>query len=137
VREPIWLSKAVVLALQEEQLAEHGGRTGVRDEGLLDSALDRPKNRFLYGEADICDCAAAYAYGLAKNHPFVDGNKRTSLVVSETFLNLNGYDLRATDEEVLMAWLALADGTMSEAKLIEWFRKYASPLSPPSPVSSR
>ena len=137
MREPIWLSKAIVLALQEEQLAEHGGRTGVRDEGLLDSALDRPKNRFLHGEADICDFAAAYAYGLAKNHAFVDGNKRTSLVVSETFLNLNGYELRATDEDVLMAWLALADGTMSEAELIEWFRKYASPLSPPSPVSSR
>lgn len=125
MKEPTWLIKTVVLALQEEQLAEHGGQLGVRDEGLLDSALDRPKNQCIRGTPDIYDLAAAYAYGIAKNHPFLDGNKRASLVAAEAFLNLNGHDLTAADAEVLAVWLALASGEMTEIELAEWFRSNA------------
>lgn len=126
MKEPAWLLKAVVLALHEEQLAEHGGRAGLRDEGLLDSALGRAKNQFHYGSPDIYDLAAAYAFGIAKNHPFLDGNKRASFVVSETFLNLNGYGLAATDEEALFVWIALAEGKIAETELANWFRSNAS-----------
>jgi death-on-curing protein len=128
VKEPEWVIKAVVLALQEEQLAEHGGHVGVRDEGLLDSALDRPKNQFHYGTPDIYELAAAYAYGLAKDHPFLDGNKRPSLVVSETFLFLNGLVVSAAEDEKLPIWLALAEGKMAEAEVAEWFRNNSEPL---------
>ena len=121
--DPVWIIRAIVLALHEEQLAEHGGPSGIRDEGLLDSALERPKNQLSYGDPDIYDLAAAYAYGIAKNHPFVDGNKRSSFVVSEAFLNLNGYDLIAADEAALLIWLALADGKITEAELAQWLRK--------------
>ncbi len=120
--EPVWIIRAVALSLHEEQLAEHGGPSGLRDEGLLDSALDRPKNQFSYGNPDIYDLAAAYAYGIAKNHPFLDGNKRTSFVVCETFLNLNDCDLKATDEQALLLWLAVAEGGVTEAELAEWLR---------------
>jgi death on curing protein len=122
VDEPVWIIRAVALSLHEEQLAEHGGPSGLRDEGLLDSALDRPKNQFSYGSPDINDLAAAYAYGIAKNHPFLDGNKRTSFVVCETFLNLNDCDLKATDEQALLLWLAVAEGSTTEAELAEWLR---------------
>lgn len=120
--EPVWIIRAVALSLHEEQLAEHGGPSGLRDEGLLDFALDRPKNQFSYGNPDIYDLAAAYAYGIAKNHPFLDGNKRTSFVVCETFLNLNDCDLKATDEQALLLWLAVAEGGVTEAELAEWLR---------------
>jgi death-on-curing protein len=125
VKEPEWLIKAVVLALQEEQLAEHGGQPGIRDEGLLDSALDCPKNQFCHGTPDIYDLAAAYAYGIAKNHPFLDGNKRASLVVSATFLLLNGFAVAATEDAKLAVWLALAEGKIAEAELAKWFRNNA------------
>ncbi len=125
MKEPEWLIKAVVLALQEEQLAEHGGQPGIQDEALLDSALDRPKNQFFYGIPDIYDLAAAYAYGLIRNHPFLDGNKRASLVVSETFLLLNGFTVAATEDAKLTVWLALADGKIAEAELAKWFRTNA------------
>lgn len=120
--EPVWVIKAVALSLHEEQLAEHGGPSGLRDEGLLDSALDRPKSQFSYGNPDIYDLAAACAYGIAKNHPFLDGNKRTSFVVCETFLNLNDCDLKATDEQALLLWMALAEGSVTEAELAQWLR---------------
>jgi death-on-curing protein len=120
--EPGWIIKAVALSLHEEQLAEHGGPSGLRDEGLFDSALDRPKNQFSYGDPDIYDLAAACAYGIARNHPFLDGNKRTSFVVCETFLNLNDCDLKATDEQALLLWMALAEGNVTEAELAEWLR---------------
>jgi death on curing protein len=122
VDEPVWIIKAVALSLHEEQLAEHGGPSGLRDEGLLDSALDRPKNQFSYGNPDIYDLAAAYAYGIAKNHPFLDGNKRTSFVVCETFLNLNDCNLKATDEQALLLWMAVAEGSVTEAELAQWLR---------------
>ncbi|WP_142849626.1 type II toxin-antitoxin system death-on-curing family toxin [Telmatospirillum sp. J64-1] len=119
----VWAELAVVLALHEEHLAEHGGKAGVRDEGLLISALARPANRAAYdGEADIAALAAAYAYGIARNHPFFDGNKRTALVVAELFLALNGHELTASDAECVTMFLALAAGEVEEEALAEWMR---------------
>lgn len=125
--EPRWVTKAVVLAIHDAQLAEHGGGRGVRDEGLLEAALDRPKNRYLYraqdeadpaeAPADLAALAAAYAFGIARNHPFVDGNKRTSLVVCELFLALNGCEMAMDDAAAVLTWLALAAGELSEDDL--------------------
>ena len=122
-RDWIWVAEAVAKAAHAEQLAEHGGGEGVRDDGLLDSAMARPRNVAAYGEPDAAELAAAYAYGIARNHPFVDGNKRTAAVVSETFLALNGYCLDATDAELVVAFLALAAGELSEDELALWFRE--------------
>lgn len=110
------------MAAHQEQLAEHGGGQGVRDERLLDSAMACAKNLAAYGQPDAADLAAAYAYGIARNHPFIDGNKRTAAVVSETFLLVNGYLLNATDAEVVVAFLALAAGDLAEDELADWFR---------------
>ena len=118
----IWVAAAVADAAHLEQLTEHGGGEGVRDVGLLASAMARPQNLALYGTPDAADLAAAYAFGIARNHPFVDGNKRTSAVVSETFLALNGYALRASDAELVVAMVALAAGELNEAELADWFR---------------
>ena len=117
-----WLPKEAVLAIHARQLAEHGGGTGVRDLGLLDSALQRPQNKLAYETPDLADMAAAYAYGIARNHPFVDGNKRTALVVSRTFLLINGYQIRAPKEDRLKTFLALAEGSLPEDALAAWFR---------------
>jgi death on curing protein len=119
-----WLLKGAVLAMHARQLAEHGGGAGIRDDGLLESALQRPENKVLYGEPDVADIAAAYAYGIARNHPFIDGNKRTALVASRTFLLYNGYQITATKEDRLNTFLALADGSLSEDALAEWFRSH-------------
>lgn len=121
----IWLSKAVVLAAHEEQLSEHGGAVGLRDEGLLESALARPKHLLAYmePEPDIPALAASYAFGIARDHPFTDGNKRTSLVVAETFMLLNGMELEAGDAELLRTWLQLAEGEISESDLADWLRE--------------
>lgn len=110
------------MAAHAEQLAEHGGGEGVRDERLLDSALARPQNLAAYGEPDAAALAAAYAFGIARNHPFVDGNKRTAAVVSETFLMLSGYALAATDAELAVAFIALAAGELTEEEMADWFR---------------
>jgi death on curing protein len=118
----IWVATDVALAAHREQLAEHGGGQGVRDERLLDSAMACAPNLAAYGEPDAAALAATYAYGIARNHPFVDGNKRTAAVVSETFLVLNGYALNATDAELVVAFLALASGDLSEEELADWFR---------------
>jgi death on curing protein len=118
----IWVALEVAQAAHLEQLAEHGGGEGVRDERLLDSAMARPRNLLAYGDPDAAALAAAYAFGIARNHPFVDGNKRTAAVVSETFLVLNGYALNATDAELVVAFLALAAGELSEEELADWFR---------------
>jgi death-on-curing protein len=120
----IWVALGVAEAAHAEQLAEHGGGEGTRDAGLLASALARPQNLAAYGEPDVAALAAAYAYGIARNHPFVDGNKRTAAVVSETFLVLNGYDLGASDAELVVAFLALAAGELSEDELADWFRQH-------------
>ncbi|WP_447764813.1 type II toxin-antitoxin system death-on-curing family toxin [Sphingopyxis panaciterrae] len=123
----IWVSLEVALAAHQEQISEHGGGTGVRNARLLESAMTRPQNLAAYGEPDVAALAAAYAYGIARNHPFVDGNKRTAAVVSETFLVLNGHDLGATDAELVVTFLALAAGDLSDDELAAWFRDHLSP----------
>jgi death-on-curing protein len=119
----IWIATEVALAAHAEQLAEHGGAVGVRDAGALESAMTRPRNLSLYGKPDAAALAAAYAFGIARNHPFVDGNKRTAAVVGETFLVLNGHALAATDAELVVAILALAAGELAEDELADWFRQ--------------
>ncbi|MGN6496460.1 MAG: type II toxin-antitoxin system death-on-curing family toxin [Tsuneonella sp.] len=119
-----WIATDVAVAAHGEQLAEHGGPAGVRDPGALESAMMRARNLAQYGEPDIAALAAAYAYGIARNHPFIDGNKRTAAVVSETFLVLNGHRLSASDAELVVAFLALAAGELSEDELADWFRQH-------------
>lgn len=121
----VWVADSVVLAIHEAQLAEHGGIAGIRDEGLLSSALARPQNLYAYGEApDVTALAAAYAFGIARNHPFLDGNKRTAFVVMELFLNLNGWVLNAEDGDCISAMQALAAGDLSEKALAAWLREH-------------
>jgi death on curing protein len=120
----IWVALEVAMAAHAEQLAEHGGGEGVRDLGLLESAMARPQNLAQYGEPDLAELAAAYAFGIARNHPFIDGNKRTAAVVSETFLVLNGGSLMASDAELVVAFLALAAGELPEEELTIWFREH-------------
>ena len=122
MRKWVWIERSVILAAHEEQLADHGGTPGIRDAGLLESALARPLNFAAYGKPDVCDLAAAYAVGLAKNHPFIDGNKRIAFVALELFLALNGHELVADDTECVMTMLALAAGTMDQAALADWIR---------------
>lgn len=119
----VWVLPAVAEAAHAEQLAEHGGGEGVRDAGLMESALARPQNLAAHGAPDAAALAAAYAFGIARNHPFVDGNKRTAAVVSETFLMLNGCELAATDAELVVAFVALAAGELTEDELADWFRQ--------------
>lgn len=119
---PRWLPKDLILAVHERQLAEHGGASGVRDEGLLESALARPQNLFAYGESDAAALAGAYAFGIARNHPFIDGNKRTAFVACELFLAANGYDLTASDEECLAMMLSLAASEIDEVEFAAWLR---------------
>lgn len=119
-----WVTIEVAEAAHAEQLAEHGGGEGVRERGALESAMARPQNTAGYGKPDISDLAAAYAFGIARNHPFVDGNKRTAAVVSESFLMQNGYRLTATDAEVVVAFLALAAGELTEDEMADWFRRH-------------
>jgi death on curing protein len=119
----VWLSRQVVLAMHDEQLAIHGGGSGVRDPGLLESALARPLNHASYGEPDLAELAAMYAIAIARNHPFIDGNKRTAYVGLETFLVLNGCRFTATDAEVVVAMLAMAAGDMSDDEFTAWVRE--------------
>ena len=120
----IWIFRPLVLAIHERQLAEHGGGTGVRDESLLESALARPRQLHSYGDPppDLADLAASLAFGLARNHPFVDGNKRTAHVCYRVFLALNDVEFTATDEEKYVQMLALAEGSLSEADFAAWLR---------------
>jgi death on curing protein len=126
--EIVWLNTELVTAMHLRQLSEHGGGTGLRDGGLLESALNRPMNKTAYGSPDVAELAAAYAYGIARNHPFVDGNKRTALVSSFTFLYLNGYRVDTSQAENVQVFLALADGSFSEEELTDWFRKNVKAL---------
>ena len=121
--EPVWLDVKVALAVHDRQLAQHGGGQGIRDSALLESALSRPKNRWGYGENDCCALAAAYAYGIARNHPFVDGNKRTAWVFARLFLALNGAELRFVPEDAIRTMLALAGGDLTEEAMADWFRE--------------
>ena len=117
-----WVARSVVLAVHEEQIAEHGGTQGIRDIGLLESALARPQNLAAYGEPDLAAMAAAYAFGIARNHPFLDGNKRTSYVVTLIFLRLNGFDVHADEATRFETWMSLAAGELTEESLTEWLR---------------
>jgi death-on-curing protein len=123
----VWVEKALVLAIHDRQLAEHGGSDGVRDQGLLESALARPQQLLAHGDPapDLADLAAALAHGLARNHPFVDGNKRTTAVACETFFELNGATLEAEDLELYPLYLALAEGKLSERDFAAWLRTRA------------
>ena len=123
----VWLNRAVLIAAHDEQLTEHGGAAGFRDEGLFDSALSRPLNPDAYGDPDVSALAAAYAVALAKNHPFIDGNKRTAFVAMELFLMLNGHELNATDAECVLAMLAVAASEWDEATLAAWLRTHTTP----------
>ena len=117
-----WVDASVALAIHDEQLAEHGGASGVRDAGAFESATARPVNLAAYGEPDAAALAAAYAFGLARNHAFVDGNKRTAYVVAEMFFALNGIKLLSSDAAGILTFVALAAGDMSEQALADWFR---------------
>ncbi len=118
-----WLESALIHAVHAEQLVEHGGGAGVRDVNLLESALARPRQLAHYGEPDAADLAASYGFGLARNHPFVDGNKRTAFVATELFLAINGFDLMAPDAECVVNMLDLASGKLSEVEFAAWIRK--------------
>jgi len=121
----VWLLEETVIAIHQRQISEHGGSEGLRDEGLLASALARPQNVLAYAQPppDLAVLAAAYAYGIARNHPFVDGSKRTALVAARTFLLLNGVNLEANQDEKYLTFLQLAQGTLTEEQLADWIRK--------------
>jgi len=120
-----WVDKRALLLLHDESLAEHGGATGIRDEGLLDSALARPIKLDAYGKPDFADLAAAYAIGLAKNHGFVDGNKRAAFLATGLFLYLNGYRLQVSQADATLTMYAVAAGEMDEATFADWLRKHS------------
>jgi death on curing protein len=122
MRKPLWLARRDVEAFHSVQIREFGGLAGLRDAGALESALARPLNLTAYGEPDVCELAASYAFGIARNHPFVDGNKRTAFVASAVFLEMNGRELAATEEDVVVTFLALAAGQLDEAALSAWFK---------------
>jgi death on curing protein len=121
--EPVWFDADIALAIHDRQLAEHGGGVGVRDSGLLESALARPVNRWAYGDDDLCALAASYAHGVARNHPFVDGNKRTAWVLARLFLAINKVALRFSTEDAIAMMLALAAGEIGEEAVADWFRE--------------
>ena len=122
-----WIDKGALVLLHDESLAEHGGRAGLRDEGLLDSALNKPLNLLACGEPDFADLAASYASGLAKNHPFVDGNKRAAFLAVGMFLYLNGYRLQTSQAGATLTVLGLAAGEISESDFADWLRRCAVP----------
>jgi death-on-curing protein len=122
VTEWRWLGESLLLAVHDEQIAEHGGRAGLRDLALLQSALARPLNLLAYGDPDAFDLAAAYAFGIARNHPFADGNKRTAFVAAAVFLLDNGHEIKATDEAIVRVMLSVSAGSMSERELAAWLR---------------
>lgn len=121
-----WLHPQVVVAIHESQLAEHGGGAGVRDQGLLESALARAENLANYGKPDVADLAAAYGYGISRNHAFIDGNKRTGFVAVEAFLELNGHSLIADDVACVVTMLAVAAGEITEPEFAAWIRDHAA-----------
>lgn len=122
MKEPVWVRRDVVLAYHERLLAEHGGSAGIRDEGMLESALGRPENLFAYGKPTLFDLAASYAFGLVKNHPFIDGNKRIGFATAALFLELNDRHFGAHEVEVVLRTLALAAGEMPEADYAKWLK---------------
>lgn len=129
--EPQWLTRVVIDAIHHDQLSEHGGLLGTRDENLLESALARPRNKWHLSEkVDLPALAAAYAFGLVRNHPYRDGNKRIGFLALVTFLELNGYELDATDADVIAIFVSLAAGNTSEKSLVDWVRTHTSAVRP-------
>jgi death on curing protein len=126
-----WIDRRALLLLHAESLAEHGGGEGLRDQGLLESALARPENLAAYGHPDFADIAASYGFGLAKNHPFIDGNKRAPFLAVGLFLYGNGYRLRATQAEATLTMLAVAAGEIREAEFAAWIREHTGKKSTP------
>jgi death on curing protein len=122
-----WVDRRALVLLHDESLAEHGGASRLRDEGLLESALARPLNLAAYGQPDVCDLAAAYGVGLARNHPFVDGNKRAAFLAVGLFLALNGRRLQADQANATLTMLAVAAGQMDEATFARWLREHTGP----------
>lgn len=120
--EPEWLTTEMVIAIHDEQLAIYGGPSGLRDAGMLESALNRPRNKWVYEKVELAELAAAYGYGIARNHPFVDGNKRTSLLAIYTFLGINGVDFVVPEADAASIILALAAGEVSEEGLTRWIK---------------
>jgi death-on-curing protein len=119
----VWLDARHAIAVHAEQIAQFGGQAGVRDQAMLESAMARPRNKAAYGEGTVFGLAAAYAFGLARNHPFLDGNKRTALVCAFAFMELNGWEVRAPEPEAALTFLALAEGKLTEAALAEWLKQ--------------
>jgi len=126
VKEPIWLRKDAVLAVHDRLLAEHGGRSGIRDQGLLDSALSRAQSLFAYGKQTIFQLGSAYACGIIKNHPFIDGNKRTGFMAAYLFLARNGYELTAAEGDVVLKTLSVAEGKMTDEEYGDWLKSNSS-----------
>jgi len=124
MKEPTWISLRLIESIHQRQLAEHGGLEGVRDQAMLESAAERPRQKFAYRDAstDIPELAAAYAFGLSRNHPFIDGNKRTAAVICELFLELNNFQLLSSDVDLYPFFLALASGELKENQLVDWLR---------------
>jgi death-on-curing protein len=120
--EPVWIESELALAIHDRQLAEHGGPIGVREASALESALARPRNQWVYGEMDLCALAAAYAYGISRNHPFTDGNKRTAWVLARLFLTLNDIRIAFKPQDAIHMVLSLADGALEEDNVADWFR---------------
>jgi death-on-curing protein len=127
--EPVWLLREFVIAVHERLIAEHGGSAGLRDEGLLESALARPMHLFTYGKPSLTEMAAAYAVGIAKNHAFIDGNKRTAFVAAVVFLSRNGLRLTASEAEATVAMLRVAEGSLTERQLARWLKDHTEPSS--------
>ena len=126
MKDPVWVLEDVVVAVHHLLLAEHGGLSRIRDETLLDSALTRPRQRFVYDDKlSIFDLAASYSFGLSKNHPFIDGNKRVSLTIGSIFLELNGYSLNASESEAVVIIEQLAAGNLMEEELADWFKDFS------------
>ena len=125
--QPTWLELQIVIAIHEKQIAEHGGLSGLRDRGLLESAIARPQHLYAYGEPTIFDMAAAYAGGIVKNHPFLDGNKRTGFMTAYTFLRRNGMHLRAAQADAVQSVLALASSEMTEEQFARWLEANSRP----------
>ncbi len=122
MKEPLWLSKAFLLAVHDRLLADHGGDGGIRDEGLLESALAKPRNLFAYAKPDLFELAASYAFGIVRNHPFLDGNKRTGFVAAAAFLDTNGFELTASEVDATLKTLALAAGDLSAGQYATWLK---------------
>lgn len=129
MNDPVWLTRAIVDAIHREMIEEHGGLTGIRDEGALESALARPQHKWVYEESGLCLLAASYGFGLAKNHAYVDGNKRTAFMAIYVFLELNGLELDAPESEAVEAMEAVVTGRWDEPDLAEWIERHTRPIS--------